>query len=116
LGVQNYRDLIAWQKGMEEAIYRVTATWPQSEMYGLTSQTRRAAVSFPANIAEGQGRTGAREFLHHLSIANGSLRELETLLLIARRLQYLSEADCTTLTEQANEVGRIILGLIRSLR
>ena len=101
---------------MLRTIYRVIAAWPQSEMYGLTNQVRRAAVSIPANIAEGQGRTGVREFLHHLSIANGSLREVETLLLIAKRLQYLTGADCDAVMEQANQTGRLLLGLIRSLR
>ena len=118
MSVQNYRDLLVWQKGMGlvEAIYQVTAGWPQHEVYGLTSQIRRAAVSIPANIAEGQGRTGVREFLHHLSIVNGSLREVETLLLIAERLHYIGNKDCDAAMEQANQTGRLLLGLIRSLR
>jgi four helix bundle protein len=99
-----------------EAIYKVTRAWPPSEMYGLTGQVRRAAVSIPANIAEGQGRTGSREFLHHLSIASGSLREVETHLLIGHRLGYLEESACNTLLRQTDEIGRIMLGLIRSLR
>jgi four helix bundle protein len=90
MGVQSYRDLVAWQKAMDmvEAVYRATQTWPKDEVYGLTTQARRAAVSVPANIAEGQGRRGAAEMVHHLSMAGGSLHELETHLLIALRLGY----------------------------
>ncbi|MDP9375361.1 MAG: four helix bundle protein [Chloroflexota bacterium] len=97
-------------------VYRVTRRWPQEELYGLTSQARRAVASIPSNVAEGQGRTGTREFLHHLSIANGSLREVETHLLIAVRLKYLDESTCEALLRQAAEVGRLLLGLMRSLR
>lgn len=118
MSVQSYRDLAAWQRSMTlvEGVYRATGTWPQTEMYGLTSQVRRAAVAIPANIAEGQGRTGTREFLHHLSIASGSLREVETHLLIGQRLGYLDQNLCDTLLRQTDEVSRILLGLIRSLR
>jgi len=97
-------------------VYRASGCWPKDEQYGLTNQTRRAAVSVPANIAEGQGRTGPREFAHHLSIAQGSLAELETLLLIARDLRYLDAVTCDTLLVCATEVSRLIGGLIRSLR
>jgi four helix bundle protein len=74
MGVQSYRDLVAWQKGMDmvEAVYRVTQTWPKDEVYGLTNQARRVALAVPANIAEGQGRRGAAEMVHHLSMAGGS--------------------------------------------
>ncbi len=82
---KNYRDLIAWQKAMDliEQVYRATASFPKEEVYGLTSQARRSAVSIPSNIAEGQGRRTTGEFLHQLSVAHGSLRELETQILIA---------------------------------
>ncbi len=118
MSVQSYRDLIAWQRSMAlvEGIYKATQTWPQSEIYGLTSQVRRAAVAIPANIAEGQGRTGTREFLHHLSIASGSRREVETHLLIGQRLGYLEGEACDTLLRQTDEISRILLGLIRRLR
>ena len=118
MGVQNYRDLAVWRKGIDlvESIYRATRDWPKEEVYGLTSQVRRAAVSVPSNVAEGQGRTGAKEFLHHLSIANGSLREVETHVLIAARLGYIDELTCEALLGQTAEVGRILLGLMRSLR
>ena len=84
-------------------------------MYGLTNQVRRASVSVPANIAEGQGRSSTREFAHYLSIAHGSLREVETHLLIASRLHYCPESLLTAMMEQAAEVGRLLHGLMRSL-
>jgi four helix bundle protein len=116
--LQNYRDLIAWQKSMDlvEKIYAVTRQWPKDELYGLTSQVRRAIVSVPANIAEGQGRRGPRELLHHLSVASGSLHEAETHLLISERLCYIDEATAKVLIAQAAEVGRLLYGLMRSIR
>ena len=118
MSVQSYRDLAAWQKAMDlvEAVYRATQHWPREESYGLTNQARRAAVSVPANIAEGQGRRGPTEMLHHLSIADGSLHELETHLLIAQRLLYLDGATATILLLQTAEIGRILGGLTRSMR
>jgi four helix bundle protein len=84
MGKQSYQDLIVWQKAIAFVldIYRISKRWPADEVYGLTNQVRRAAVSIPANVAEGNGRTGAKEFLHHLSIANGSLHEVETHLIL----------------------------------
>ncbi|HEX5502577.1 MAG TPA: four helix bundle protein, partial [Thermomicrobiales bacterium] len=118
MGKQHYQDLIVWRKAMALVldIYRVSKRWPADEVYGLTGQVRRAAVSIPANVAEGQGRTGSKEFLHHLSIANGSLYEVETHLILARDLSYLDEQVCDTLLRQAAEIGRLLNGLIRSLR
>jgi four helix bundle protein len=118
MSVQSYRDLAAWQKAMDlvEAVYRATQQWPREEVYGLTNQAHRAAVSVPANIAEGQGRRGATAMLHHLSIADGSLHELETHLLIAQRLRYLDGASATLLLAQTAEVGRILGGLMRRMR
>jgi four helix bundle protein len=115
--VRSYRDIIAWQKAMDlvEAIYKATQAFPRDELYGLTSQTRRAAVSVPSNIAEGQGRKTTREFLQHLSIAHGSLNELETQVLIARRLLYVDEDRTRHLMSLAAEVGRLINGLRSSL-
>jgi len=116
--VQSYRDLIAWQKAMDlvKMVYRASREWPKEERYGLTNQARRAAVSVPANVAEGKGRSGSKEFLHHLSIAHGSLCEVETHLTIARRLSYLDDAALQALDRQSAEVGRLLQGLIRSLR
>jgi four helix bundle protein len=86
-----YRELIVWQKAINlvEAVYRATKHFPQTELYGLTRQIRRAAVSIPSNIAEGQGRNTTKDFLHFLAVANGSLMELETQIIIARRLNYI---------------------------
>src|SRR6478609_7942827 len=115
--VRSYRDLTGWQKGMDmvELVYTATRGWPKEELYGLTNQVRRAAVSVPANIAEGQGRASTKEYLHHLSIARGSLLEVETHLLIAQRLGYLPNESADSLLVQAAEVSRLISGLSRSL-
>ena len=117
MAVKNYSELIAWQKAMDlvEMTYRATARFPKEEVYGLTSQLRRSAVSIPSNIAEGQGRRTTREFLKFLSIANGSLRELETQVAIAARLNYLDEEGKTRMFSLTSEVGRLMNGLIRSL-
>lgn len=110
-----YKDLIVWQKAMVlvTQVYRVTRTFPRDERYGLTSQVRRAAVSIPSNIAEGQGRMSQGEFRQFLGHAKGSLHELETQLLIAQNLGYL--ADDALLGNHLSEVGRLLNGLINSL-
>ena len=115
---RNYRDLIAWQKRMDlvEEVYRASREFPKEEMYGLTSQIRRATVSIPANIAEGQGRGSDVEFVRFLRIAYASLREVETLALIAGRLLYVREDWATAFLDRTAELGRIINGLIRSKR
>ena len=118
MSISSYRDLKVWQKALELVIgcYRLTAQFPKSETYGLSSQLQRAAVSIPANIAEGQGRESLKEYLHHLSIANGSLMELETHLLITGRLAYVTESDLAPLLAQTAEVGKMLNGLRKSLR
>jgi four helix bundle protein len=115
--VASHRDLIVWQKAMElvVACYRVTARFSKSELYGLTSQLQRAAVSVPANIAEGKGRGATGAYLNHLSIAAGSLAELDTHIGVAERLGYIRQTDSQTLTSQLEEVGRILTGLRKSL-
>jgi len=115
--VKHYQELIAWQKAMDlvEEVYKVSRNFPREELYGLTSQLRRAAVSIPSNIAEGQGRRTTADFLHHLLIAYGSLLELETQLLIATRLSYLVPVKCNEILKMAGEVGRILNGLMSSL-
>lgn len=115
--VQNYKELVAWQKAMDlvEAVYRLTRLFPKEEIYALTNQIRRAAVSIPSNIAEGQGRNGTTEFRHFLAIAYGSLQELETQLLIAQRLGYASEDELSPLLHRIHEVCRVTNGLVRSL-
>jgi four helix bundle protein len=117
MGLKSYDELLAWQRGMDlvEEIYRATAAFPKDEMYGLTGQLRRAAVSIPSNIAEGQGRRSTREFSNFLSIARGSLAEVETQLQVALRLNYFGKSEAATLLARAAEVGRLISGLARSL-
>lgn len=112
------RDLVVWRNAMEltKRVYAETKHWPPEERYDLTSQVRRAAVSVPANIAEGHGRASRREFLHHLSIANGSLREVETLLEIARDATYLPEDAFAMLTAQCDQTRRPLRGLYGYLR
>ena len=112
--MQGHRDLIAWQKAMQLVIdvYRVTRSFPKDEVYGLTSQLRRAAVSVPSNLAEGHGRTSRREFHRFAGQARGSLVEVETQLEIARNLDYLSEEVAADLLMKASEVGRLLNGLL----
>ena len=102
--------------GLVKQIYETTENFPKEEIYGLTSQIRRAAVSVPSNIAEGQGRDLTKEFLHHLSIAYGSLMETETQILIAESLDYLKAEETELILEKTAEVGRVINGLSRSLK
>lgn len=115
--IKSYRELMVWQKGMDlvEAVYISTREFPKEETYGLTSQLRRAAVSIPSNIAEGQSRNAKAEFVHFLGIARGSLSEIETQILISQRLGYLSPETESTLLESTAELGRLLNGLLRSL-
>jgi four helix bundle protein len=115
--IKSHRDLIAWQKAMDlvVAVYNATASFPKEETYSLTSQIRRAVVSIPANIAEGQGRRLTKEFLYFLANARGSLLELDTHLEIALRLRYLDEGQYSKLKTQLDEVARILNGLMRSV-
>src|SRR5436190_24255550 len=105
--IKSHRDLIAWQKSMDlvVACYAATKTFPKDETYGLTSQFRRAAVSIPANIAEGQGRRLAKEFQQFLAHARGSLLELDTHLELALRLGYLNTEQHSSLLVKVHEVG-----------
>src|SRR5208337_1604967 len=108
--LRSYRELIAWQKAVDlvTEIYSITREFPREEVYGLTSQMRRSAVSIPSNIAEGQGRATKGEFVQFLAHARGSLFELETQILISERLGYLSPEIEKRLLAQSNEVGRIL--------
>ncbi len=116
--MRSYRDLIVWQKGMDlaVAVYQATKAFPRDEIYGLTSQVRRAAVSVPSNIAEGQGRGTAAEFLYHTRVSVGSLQEMETQLMIAGRLCYLNDGQVQTLLDASAEVARLASGLQKSLQ
>jgi four helix bundle protein len=115
---KTYQDLVAWQKGIDlcELIYRASAAFPRREVYGLTSQIRRAAVSVPSNIAEGAGRITKGEFIQSIGHARGSLLEIETQSIVAQRLGYLDAKETDALLAVTNEVGKLSNGLIRSLK
>ena len=114
----SYRDLVVWQKAKVLAVevYRLTDAFPKSELYGLTSQVRRAAVSVVSNIAEGQGRLTKGEFLQFLGHARGSLFELETQLEIALELRYVTAEVKKGIADKVTEVRRLLIGLMDSLQ
>jgi four helix bundle protein len=116
--ITSYRDLKVWQKGMDLVVasYRLTEKLPRAELYGLVSQIRRAAISIPSNIAEGHARAHTREYLRHLSLARGSLVELETQVLAAARLRYIDEAESKSVLSTTAEIGRMLAGLARRLK
>jgi four helix bundle protein len=116
--IKNYRDLLVWQKAMDLAanVYRLIDSFPKQEEFGLKSQIRRAATSIPANIAEGHGRDHLGDYLRHLSIAKGSLAELETHILLAIRLTYLNEDKAGDILLFADELSRMLNGLSAKLR
>ena len=115
---QHFKDLIVWQKAVDlvTSVYRVTEAFPKREVYSLTDQIRRAAVSVPSNIAEGQAHFSKAEFLHFLRHSSGSLAELETQILIAERLEYTGRQQAEALLAQVAEVGKLLNGLINSLK
>jgi four helix bundle protein len=106
--VGHFRELRVWQRGMDivEAVYRVTGGLPKSELYGLTGQVRRAAVSVPSNIAEGHTRESTKEYLNYISMAQGSLAEVQTQLEIALRLGYLAASELSPVLEQSTVLGK----------
>ena len=114
----HYKDLIAWQKAMDlvNVVYKLTDRFPKREVYSLTDQIRRAAVSIPSNSAEGQAHFNNDEFLHFLRHARGSLAELETQLMIAERQKYAEPSDVEELLKSTDEVSRILSGLINSIK
>lgn len=111
--MKGHRDLVAWQKAMRlvKEVYRVTRHFPKEEIYGLTNQLRRAAVSVPSNLAEGHGRFSRKEFRQFIGHARGSLLEVETQLEIARDLGYLNGANASELLAETGEIGRVLNGL-----
>lgn len=113
-----HQQLDVWKKGVDFVVkvYHETRALPSDEKFGLTSQIRRAAVSIPANIAEGAGRKSEKEFLNFLSIAQGSASELETELLIACRLNYIQKIKYNEMLEDLNDIGRMITGLSNHLK
>ena len=112
-----YRELKVWRLAMElaEDIYRLSAKFPKHEIYGLGSQIQRSAVSVPSNIAEGQARNSNKEFNHFLGIARGSLAELETQIMLAQRLDYLNAEKANPALEKAEEIGKMLKGLQKSI-
>ena len=126
--LDSYRGLLAWQKAMELVVetYRFSSSFPKEELYGLTSQLRRASVSVPSNIAEGYGRASRKEYLQFLYVAQGSLKETETQVILAQMLGYPSKGvtnkdgadkgEPELLLEKAAVVGKLLGGLIRALR
>ena len=118
MALRSYRDLVTWQRAMDlvTLVYDATRRFPREEAFVLTSQIRRAATSIPTNLAEGYGRQSRRDYVRFLDIARGSLQELDTLIEIARRLGYLEPSTAERLSDSILEVGRLLAGLLRSLR
>jgi four helix bundle protein len=111
--INDYRDLVVWRKAMDLAaeVHLLSKAFPRDELYGLTSQLRRAAVSVPSNIAEGQARQSTAEFLNFLSIAHGSLAEVDTQLLLAQRFQYVSDEMTSKAASLIIEVSKMLFSL-----
>lgn len=111
--INSYKDLIVWQKAMElaEEVYLLCKHFPKDEQYAFTNQLHRAVVSIPSNIAEGKGRTSKAEFLHYLSVANGSLAEVDTQLLLAVRFGYLNQNQVEKALGLREEISRMLTSL-----
>ena len=116
--ITHYRELRVWQSGMElvTEVYQVTQSLPKSEIFGLTAQLQRAAVSIPANIAEGHARDSSKEYLHHLSFAMGSLAELETLLILTKTLKYSDPSNIDRLLVKSAAEGKMLRALQARLK
>jgi four helix bundle protein len=117
MAVRSFEDLIVWQKSMDlvTEVYSVTAGFPSDERFGLTQQLRRAAVSIPSNMAEGQGRSTTTDFIRFLTISRGSLNEVRTQLIIANHLNYLTNDKLQSLRNACDEIARLLNALINSL-
>jgi four helix bundle protein len=115
--IKSYRDLKVWQTGMDlaEKCYLVTRNFPKEELYGMISQIRRASASIPANVAEGHGRKSRKEYIQFLYISQGSLKELETHLILSKRVKLSSSDDINSLLNQCESLGRLLSALIRAL-
>jgi len=113
-----YRDLVVWKQGMDlaEQCYKATASFPKSELYGLTGQLRRASVSIPSNVAEGHGRRSTKAYLNHVSIAIGSQAEFATCVELATRVGFLDEGNRKRVVALSDSVGRLLYGLHRALK
>jgi four helix bundle protein len=117
VNVRHYKELKIWQKGMRlaKSVYQLTATFPADERFGLTAQMRRAAVSVPSNIAEGQARSGTKEFLQFLSHASGSLGELETQILLSADLGYCDASNLVMISNEIGELQKMVAAIRRKL-
>lgn len=115
--IKSYRDLKVWQKAMDYVVlcYRLSNKFPKTEQYGLTAQLRTAVVSIPSNIAEGYGRLTRKQYVHFLGVSQGSLKESETQIILAHRLEYLDEKEMETALFVADEIGKMLGRLIQSL-
>jgi four helix bundle protein len=115
--LHDHKELIAWQKAIElvEEVYKITQTIPKEEMFGIISQMRRCSISIPSNIAEGHSRNSSGEFKQFLGIAKGSSAELETQLIIAQKLGYITHAKLGEVNSLLVDVRKLISGLLRSL-
>jgi four helix bundle protein len=118
MGIKCYRDLTVWQAGVDlvESVYHLVRKLPRSELFALSSQIKRAAISIPSNIAEGHARSSRKEFLHFLSISLGSLAELETQLFLAQRMRYITKDELASNLSKTEELGRMIRGLQKALK
>ena len=116
--MNSYKELIVWQRSIDLVIqiYKVTKAFPKEEMYGLTSQMQRVAVSIPSNIAEGHERNSSKEFVQFLYISRGSLAELETQVLIAEKLGYINQEEKNCILNDCYEIGEMINGLLKSIK
>lgn len=116
--IKSYKDLTVWQKAMHMVgfVYDATERFPAAERFGLSSQMQRAAVSVPANIAEGYGRGTRNDYAHFIDISHGSVAELETLISLAHSRKYMSTDTCSTIEEQLDEIGKMLRSLRKSLR
>jgi four helix bundle protein len=117
VSMSSHKDLQVWQRAIELAVdcYRITDRFPRSELYGLTGQMRRAAVSIPSNVAEGHGRRTTKAYMNHVSISLGSAGELDTGIVLAERLEFLSPANAVKLAAANDEVSRMLHGLFNAL-
>ena len=117
-GIQSFKDLLVWQKALTLSVlcYELTKAFPKDEMYGMTAQIRRASVSVPANIAEGHGREHTRSFIQFLRVAQGSLKELETHLMLAEQVNLAPAAALAPAYAMTDEIGRMLRALIRALQ
>ena len=115
--IDSYKDLLVWKKALSlvKTVYKVTQEFPKDEMWSLTSQVKRAAVSIASNIAEGSSKRSTREFIRFLNMSYGSLSELEAQLIIAHELEFINKGDLDAVLIPANEIGKMLNGLIRSL-